>query len=36
MYTGSASNSLASRARATFTNGGLHTVQSHPTNCGLA
>jgi len=36
MYTGLASNSLASRARTTFTNGGLHGMQSHPTNCGLA
>jgi len=35
MYTSSASNSLASRARATFINKGLHTMQSHPTNCGL-
>ncbi len=36
MYTSSASNSLASRARNTFTNGRLHGTQSHPTNCSLA
>jgi hypothetical protein len=29
MYTTSASNSLASRARATFTNGGLHGLCNH-------
>jgi hypothetical protein len=37
MYTGSASNYLARRERATFRNGWLHKwiAQSHPTNCGL-